>query len=116
MAEFSVACSFASPSQIYVSGSGWLNAPGLPDPTAAPSYYWTNAEALRIDAASGHFQLASAGDSCFGQFVVMDMAAYDHIRGGFTGFNLADMAAIVPAVALVWACAYLVRRLLAILR
>jgi len=72
-----------------------------------------------------HYRQIAAGEDCdywwsatnYGTpYVIMTKADYDSVRGGFSGFNLADVAAIVPAVALVWAVAWLFKRLLAVLR
>jgi len=58
-----------------------------------------------------------AGEACASGSlnVIMTSADYDLVRGTFTGFNLEDVAAILPAVALVWAVAWLFKRLRAVL-
>jgi len=65
----------------------------------------------------GYDSAVQAGTTCgTNAYVLMSNADYQSISGGFTGFNLADVAAILPAVALVWAVAWLVKRLILQLR
>jgi len=72
--------------------------------------------AAYIDAAGWIRQAGEACPSVTGAYVMLRVEDYELVRGGFTGFNLADVAAILPAVALVWAVAWLFKRLLAVLR
>ena len=86
---------------------------------AAPAYLsgwssnWTSGRSSYIHRIEG-------GETCADpngrSVVIMKVADYQNIVGAFTGFNLADVAAIVPAVALVWAVAWLFKRLIAVLR
>lgn len=95
-----------------VAPSTWFSAPpsGSVSHLLLPGSEW----------GWGSVVAVPAGDPCpvgvANYAVVLSHADYEAIRGGFTGFNLADVASILPAVALVWAVAWLFKRLLAVLR
>ena len=100
--------------------SNWVNwatrdvwAPGSPSAYSGWQTNWTSGRTSAV-------RRINAGEDCgltsTYAYVIMKGADYQAITTAWTGLSTENVSSLIPAVALVWAVAWLFKRLLAVLR